>query len=102
MNRWSEEKFVRSGVARAFPATALAASCFLAVLAARMTGASLQAADRNAAATESLMSQPQAEADRKSAGCISCHTQTDEPTMHATGTVRLGCADCHGGNANVR
>ena len=27
---------------------------------------------------------------------------TDEPTMHATGTVRLGCTDCHGGNADVR
>ena len=48
------------------------------------------------------MSQSQADADRKSAGCISCHTQTDEPTMHATGTVRLGCTDCHGGNADVR
>ncbi len=22
--------------------------------------------------------------------------------MHATGTVRLGCTDCHGGNADVR
>ena len=48
------------------------------------------------------MTQPQAEADRKSAGCISCHTATDEPTMHATGNVRLGCTDCHGGNADVR
>ncbi len=48
------------------------------------------------------MGQPQTEADRKSAGCISCHTQTDEPTMHATGKVRLGCTDCHGGNADVR
>ena len=22
--------------------------------------------------------------------------------MHATGTVRLGCTDCHGGNAEAR
>ena len=36
------------------------------------------------------------------AGCITCHTSTDEPSMHPTGTVRLGCADCHGGNADVR
>src|SRR5688572_21716831 len=35
-------------------------------------------------------------------GCITCHTSTDEPSMHPTGTVRLGCTDCHGGNANVR
>src|SRR5260370_14625807 len=48
------------------------------------------------------MGQTRAEADRKSAGCISCHTQTDEPTMHATSTVLLGCTDCHGGNADVR
>ena len=34
----------------------------------------------------------------QSAGCITCHTKTDEPTMHPTGTVALGCADCHGGN----
>src|SRR3979490_3411947 len=42
--------------------------------------------------------QPQEEADRKSSGCISCHTATDEPTMHPTKTVHIGCADCHGGN----
>jgi hypothetical protein len=41
------------------------------------------------------------EAGRKSSGCISCHTATDEPTMHPTKTVQLGCADCHGGNSSV-
>src|SRR2546421_6768874 len=45
--------------------------------------------------------QSQEEADRKSSGCISCHTSTDEPTMHPTKTVHLGCADCHGGNSSV-
>ena len=34
----------------------------------------------------------------QSAGCVTCHTKTDEPTMHPSGTVSLGCADCHGGN----
>ncbi|TMM47299.1 hypothetical protein [Qipengyuania marisflavi] len=38
----------------------------------------------------------------KSDGCFSCHVQTDQPTMHATPAVRLGCVDCHGGDANVR
>jgi hypothetical protein len=38
------------------------------------------------------------EADEKSAGCISCHTSTDEPTMHPTRSFYLGCADCHGGD----
>ena len=43
-----------------------------------------------------------AEADAKSAGCISCHTATDQPTMHANPAVVLGCVDCHGGDAAVQ
>ncbi len=45
--------------------------------------------------------QSQEEADRKSSGCVSCHTSTDEPTMHPTKTVHLGCTDCHGGNSSI-
>src|SRR5579863_4369034 len=45
--------------------------------------------------------QSQEEAARKSTGCISCHTSTDEPTMHPTKTVFLGCTDCHGGNSLI-
>src|ERR1700683_3697437 len=41
------------------------------------------------------------EAAGKSSGCITCHTSTDEPTMHPTKTVFLGCTDCHGGNSSV-
>jgi len=44
--------------------------------------------------------QSEEEAARKSAGCISCHGQTDEPTMHPTRTVHLACTDCHGGNSS--
>jgi len=43
--------------------------------------------------------QSQEDADRKSAGCITCHTATDEPTMHPSKAVHLGCTDCHGGNS---
>lgn len=49
-----------------------------------------------------LLLQSQSDADRKSVGCLTCHTATDSPTMHVTGTVRLGCTDCHGGNSQVR
>ena len=42
-----------------------------------------------------------AEAQAKSAGCMSCHTTTDSLTMHTSPGVTLGCADCHGGNPNV-
>ncbi|MDZ4812750.1 MAG: hypothetical protein SGI99_09085 [Pseudomonadota bacterium] len=45
--------------------------------------------------------QTQAEADAKSAGCVSCHTATDNHTMHASRAVVLGCTDCHGGNASI-
>ena len=45
-----------------------------------------------------LRGESQVEADRKSAGCITCHSSTDEPTMHPSKAVHLGCADCHGGD----
>src|ERR1700731_4778057 len=41
------------------------------------------------------------EARQKSVGCVSCHNPMDSVTMHTTGTVRLGCTDCHGGNAQI-
>jgi hypothetical protein len=41
--------------------------------------------------------QTQAEADRKSRGCLECHAGV-EP-MHLSKNVVLGCTDCHGGNA---
>ena len=37
----------------------------------------------------------------KSEGCFSCHIRTDQPTMHETPAVNLGCVDCHGGDAKV-
>lgn len=37
----------------------------------------------------------------KSAGCESCHTKSDAPSMHVNPAVILGCTDCHGGNAAV-
>ncbi len=50
---------------------------------------------------DSRLGETQAEADRNSTGCVACHGQTDSATMHTTGTVRLGCADCHGGHPDV-
>lgn len=48
------------------------------------------------------MSQTAGQVAAKSDGCYSCHSKTDEPSMHATPAVMLGCTDCHGGNAAVR
>ena len=49
-----------------------------------------------------LLLESREEADQKSAGCKSCHTKSDSATMHSSPAVRLGCTDCHGGNAEVR
>ncbi|MGQ0618534.1 MAG: hypothetical protein ACT4QA_01235 [Panacagrimonas sp.] len=46
-------------------------------------------------------SQTKAAAEDKSAGCVSCHTSTDQKTMHRVSGVVLGCTDCHGGDAAV-
>src|SRR5438045_8396484 len=45
----------------------------------------------------SVLRQTPAEADARSSGCITCHKNI-EP-MHQSAAVRLGCTDCHGGNA---
>jgi hypothetical protein len=60
-----------------------------------------QSAQASPSSHPSLLTQTQGEADAKSAGCISCHISVDEPTMHPTRTVRLGCTDCHGGDASA-
>ena len=61
----------------------------------------LHAQSQMAPPPHSLITQTQEEVDAKSAGCVSCHVNEDEPTMHPTRTVRLGCTDCHGGDASA-
>jgi hypothetical protein len=51
---------------------------------------------------EAELRQTQAEADAKSAGCMTCHTTVDSQSMHESTAVKLGCTDCHGGNADAR
>lgn len=46
--------------------------------------------------------QSEAQAEAKSAGCMTCHTQTDRKTMHTNPGVTLGCTDCHGGDAAIQ
>ena len=47
------------------------------------------------------VSQTLAQMEAKSTGCATCHVKSDAPTMHTSPTVRLGCTDCHGGDAAV-
>ena len=44
--------------------------------------------------------QPLTDVDKKSIGCIGCHTETDRLSMHDNPAVKLGCTDCHGGDAS--
>jgi hypothetical protein len=37
-----------------------------------------------------------------SKGCLDCHVKTDAPTMHKNPAVQIGCAQCHGGDPEVR
>src|SRR5262245_15238231 len=50
---------------------------------------------------EAPRQQSREEADAKTAGCLSCHTTTDMPSMHANPGIILGCTDCHGGDAKA-
>ena len=52
-------------------------------------------------APPSPKSQSQTAVDMKSKGCVSCHKESDTFTMHNNPAVKLGCTDCHGGNASV-
>ena len=52
-------------------------------------------------AAPSPRTQDWAQAEAKSAGCVTCHTESDAHTMHRSPAVVLGCADCHGGNVAI-
>jgi hypothetical protein len=80
--------------------------CFFVICALLTAGLAARLRTASAAAQEKTLDsffrgQSQEEVDRKSGGCISCHTSTDEPAMHPTKTVKLGCTDCHGGNSSI-
>lgn len=47
-----------------------------------------------------LSQQTAEEAWAKSWGCVACHEGAHDP--HARSTVRIGCTDCHGGNAQCQ
>lgn len=51
------------------------------------------------ATAQDLRLQSLADVQLKSAGCLRCHAGV-EP-MHRNTAVKLGCTDCHGGNANA-
>ncbi|HUO81438.1 MAG TPA: hypothetical protein VM616_01115 [Gammaproteobacteria bacterium] len=46
-------------------------------------------------------SQTAEQMEASSAGCMSCHLESDAKTMHLSPAVKLGCTDCHGGDSEV-
>jgi hypothetical protein len=91
-------RYSQSGRATFFSLTALSIAALLLLLVAHSKVAVAGLQDSSAQITRG---QSREEAQRKSAGCISCHTATDEPTMHPTKTVQLACTDCHGGDSSA-
>ena len=66
------------------------------------TGADEQPVTRTyVTAPPAPIEQTSPQAQSKSAGCVSCHTASDQASMHASPAVVLGCSDCHGGNPAV-
>src|SRR5271168_798266 len=103
--RWNQ----RSGRTRLLMLAALAAVLTLLVFAGQLRSEASKARHNSSVfgsasqetAAPAVRGQNAEEAEAKSAGCKSCHINTDEPTMHPTKTVFLGCTDCHGGDNRV-
>jgi hypothetical protein len=53
-----------------------------------------------ALAQSDLMRQSQADVEKKSKSCLRCHAQIE--SMHKSPAVKLGCTDCHLGNAEAQ
>ncbi|HXV39912.1 MAG TPA: hypothetical protein VD701_02980 [Steroidobacteraceae bacterium] len=81
-------------------ASSLAAALGIAAIASDEHGKPVERQWVTAPVAPALQTREQAQA--KSAGCMDCHRETDQPSMHASPAVVLGCADCHGGDAGVR
>jgi len=66
-----------------------------------MLGLSLWAShgEQGLATPRAPRQQTDADVQRKSAGCLTCH-MPDVPSMHAK-AQRIGCTDCHGGSADA-
>ncbi|HXZ20366.1 MAG TPA: hypothetical protein VEG63_10480, partial [Candidatus Acidoferrales bacterium] len=91
----------RARARRAPASVLLAAAGSLGFVLAAWAGGNRQPAAQPSRPQEMTYGQSPAEAERKSAGCKSCHTSEDAPTMHPRGLMPIGCTDCHGGDASV-
>ncbi len=81
---------------------AVASILFVLALSPAVANEGLHAVERGwTLAPPAPAGQSRDDAASKSAGCVSCHTDSDQKTMHRNPGVVLGCTDCHGGDARV-
>jgi len=80
---------------------ALVAVAVLAPLSLKASEAEKAVVRKYVAAAPARIGMTDAEVERDSVGCVSCHTDSDAKTMHVSQAVKLGCASCHGGDAGV-
>src|SRR3990167_5559017 len=80
---------------------ALAAFTLLVPLSPKASEAEKPVPRKYAVSAPAKLGMTEAEVDKDSAGCVSCHTDSDAKTMHLSPAVQLGCASCHGGDAGV-
>ena len=90
-------------LAVSFAVAALAVACAQAVPTATPApppgGVWQSHASGPAIAAEGLAAQTKEQAFEKSRGCLTCHEGIEKE--HASGTVAIGCVDCHGGDAKA-
>jgi len=93
----------RTALRAAFAAAALAGSAFVVVAGcARFTDRDLSTSIGHAPPVPGETGYGTADEETAaSAGCITCHEGVDRPSMHVSNLVRIGCAQCHGGDPNV-
>jgi hypothetical protein len=97
LSQWRKALRGERGLSRLLVLFFLSASFWLVGLACHYAPVSASAQEPQGP----IRGESQEEAAAHSTGCVSCHTATDEPTMHPSKGVHLGCTDCHGGNNSV-
>ena len=95
--RWERSVYGR----RVSPNAIFGAIAALGFVLAASAGGNGKSGGQPAKPQEMTYGQSPVEAQRKSAGCKSCHTSEDAETMHPNARMPIGCTDCHGGDASV-
>jgi hypothetical protein len=96
-------------LARAWISYAILLGCFIAANSQALSGTQTGSVQmrspsdsQDGQSQTSWLNQTPQDVEAKSSGCMTCHTRTDNLTMHSSPSVRIGCTDCHGGDAAVR